>query len=96
MKGYKLKTYKSLVYSSKYSTEIETMLAEDKNQAKKIREVVEDGIVTSGYYQMDALRTGINRYILFSKNLKGGGTLIYVEGRLKPEDVMVLCYDRNK
>lgn len=96
MKGYKLKTYKSLMYSSKYSTEIEAMLAEDRNQAKKIREVVEDGIVTSGYYQMDALRTGINRYILFSKNIKGGGTLIYVEGRLKPEDVMVLCYDKNK
>ena len=95
MKGYKLKTYKSLVYS-KYSTEIEAMLAEDKNQAKKIREVVEDGIVTGGYYQMSALRTGINRYILFSKNNKGGGTLIYVEGGLKPEDVMVLCYDKNK
>lgn len=95
MKGYKLKTYKSLVYS-KYSTEIEAMLAEDKNLAKKIREVVEDGIVTGGYYQMSTLRTGINRYILFSKNNKGGGTLIYVEGGLKPEDVMVLCYDKNK
>ena len=77
-------------------TEIEAMLAEDKKQAKKIREVVEDGTVTSGYYQMDALRTGMNRYVLFSKGKKGDGTLIYIEGRLKPEDVMVLCYGKSK
>ena len=95
MKGYKLKTYKSLTYS-KFGTEIEAMLAEDKKQAKKIREVVEDGTVTSGYYQMDALRTGINRYVLFSKGKKGNGTLIYIEGQLKPEDVMVLCYGKSK
>ena len=72
------------------------MLAEDKERAKKIREVVEDGVVTSGYYQMDALRTGLNCYVLFSKGKKGGGTLIYIEGRLKPEDVMVLCYGKEK
>ena len=94
IKGYKLKTYKSLTYS-RYGTEIEAMLAEDKKQARKIREVVEDGVVTSGYYQMDA-RRGINRYVLFSKGTKGKGTLIYIEGMLKPEDIMVLCYGKNK
>ncbi|MCH5311776.1 MAG: hypothetical protein J1E57_07475 [Prevotella sp.] len=94
IKGYKLKTYKSLTYS-RYGTEIEAMLAEDKKQARKIREVVEDGVVTSGYYQMDA-RRGINRYVLFSKGAKGKGTLIYIEGMLKPEDIMVLCYGKNK
>ena len=95
IKGYKLKTYKSLTYS-KFGKEIEAILTEDKKQARKIREVVEDGVVTSGYYQMDALRTGINRYVLFSKGKKGDGTLIYSEGRLKPEDVMVLCYGKSK
>lgn len=95
IKGYKLKMYKSLTYS-RYDAEIETMLAEDKERAKKIREVVEDGVVISGYYQMDVLRTGLNCYVLFSKGKKSGGTLIYIEGRLKPEDVMVLCYGKEK
>lgn len=65
LRGYKLQTYKSLVYKNLYSA-IEPYLAADKKSAKKVREVVEEGRIVSGYYMMAPLRGGINRYILFS------------------------------
>ena len=40
LRGYKLQTYKSLVYKNLYSA-IEPYLAADKKSAKKVREVVE-------------------------------------------------------
>jgi len=95
LKGYKLKTYKSLVYKTA-GRDINNILAEDKKRAKKIREVVNNGIVVSGYYQMESLSGGINRYILFSRGAKGGGTVIYIEGTLKPDDIMEICYRKKK
>ncbi len=65
LRGYKLHTYKSLVYKNLYSA-IEPYLAADKKSAKKVREVVEEGRIVSGYYMMAPLMGGINRYILFS------------------------------
>ena len=61
LRGYKLQTYKSLVYKNLYSA-IEPYLAADKKSAKKVREVVEEGRIVSGYYMMAPLRGGINRY----------------------------------
>lgn len=95
LKGYKLKTYKSLVYKTS-GTEINKLLNEDKKRAKKIREVVNNGIVMSGYYQMEPAGGGINRYILFSRGMKDSGTVIYIEGTLKPDDIMKLCYRKKQ
>jgi len=94
LKGYRLKTYKSLVYK-KNQDRIEAILDSDRKQAKKIREVVEDGQVVSGYYMMTPSVKGMNRYILFSRYRKGRGTVIYIEGRLSPDDIMKMCYTRK-
>lgn len=91
LRGYKLQTYKSLVYKNLYSA-IEPYLAADKKSAKKVREVVEEGRIVSGYYMMAPLRGGINRYILFSNVGGHKGTVIYIEGTLSPDDIMKLCY----
>lgn len=95
MRGYPLRTYKSLVYKH-IGNEVDKALAEDKRKAKKIREVVDNGTVVSGYYQMPSKDGKTNRYILFSKGPKGSGTLIYIEGALKPEDVMTMCYGKRR
>lgn len=93
LRGYKLHTYKSLVYKNLYSA-IEPYLAADKKSAKKVREVVEEGRIVSGYYMMAPLRDGINRYILFCNVGGHKGTVIYIEGTLSPDDIMKLCYSK--
>lgn len=93
LRGYKLQTYKSLVYKNLYSA-IEPYLAADKKSAKKVREVVEEGRIVSGCYMMAPLRGGINRYILFSNVGGHKGTVIYIEGTLSPDDIMKLCYSK--
>ena len=93
LRGYKLHTYKSLVYKNLYSA-IEPYLAADKKSAKKVREVVEERRIVSGYYMMAPLRGGINRYILFSNVGGHKGTVIYIEGTLSPDDIMKLCYSK--
>lgn len=72
---------------------MEPYLREDRKRAKKIREVVEDGRITSGYYMMPPRTNGMNRYILFSNKEGGGGAVIYMEGRLSPDDIMEICYE---
>ena len=84
LKGYKLKIYKSLVYKY-HATEIAHYLKSDRKAAKKIREVVENGKMVSGYYMMAP----------FSNPSESKGTVIYIEGDLSPEDIMKLCYSRR-
>lgn len=93
LKGYKLRTYKSLVYKKLHSA-IQPYLAADKKKARKIREVIEEGQLVSGYYMMPPLLGGINRYILFSNVGGSKGTVIYIEGALSPDDIMKLCYSK--
>ena len=93
-KGHKLKIYKSLVYKY-HATEIAHYLKSDRKAAKKIREVVENGKMVSGYYMMAPLSNGDNRFILFSNPSESKGTVIYIEGNLSPEDIMKLCYSRR-
>ncbi len=91
LKGYRLKVYKSLTYK-KIGSSVEPYLKSDRKRAKKIREVVENGRIVSGYYQMPPLGQGINRYILFSKAGFNRGAVIYIEGKLSPDDIIKLCY----
>lgn len=93
--GHSLRVYKSLTYK-RIGNAIETMLKEDRRKARKIREVVDDGRITSGYYMMPPLDDGINRYILFSKGIYGSGAVIYIEGRLSPDDIMQICYAKKR
>ena len=78
-----------------HATEIAHYLKSDRKAAKKIREVVENGKMVSGYYMMAPLSNGNNRFILFSNPSKSKGTVIYIEGNLSPEDIMQLCYSRR-
>lgn len=93
LKGYRLALYRSLVYKSD-KVAVASYLEADRRRARKVREVVEDGRVTSGYYMMQP-QGGHNRYILFSHNGAGRGTVIYIEGTLTPDDIMRLCYTKR-
>lgn len=95
LNGYKLKLYKSLEYKDK-QINIETYLKADRKNAVKIREVVQDGQTTSGYYMMQQASNGINRYILFNYKSNRKGTLIYIEGALSPDDIIQLCFTKKK
>ena len=94
-KGYQLDVYKSLIYK-KIGNNVENYLKQDRKNAKKVREIVEDGQVTSGYYLMRPIKAGTNRYILFKKGENQSGTVIYIEGSLSPEQLMDLCTIRKK
>lgn len=92
--GHRLDIYKSLTYE-RLGTAIEPYLEADRRRATKIREVVESGKVVSGYYMMPPLSGGRNRYVLFVDAGKGNGAVIYIEGRLSPDDIMKLCFSRR-
>ncbi len=94
LRGYQLHVYKSLTYK-KQGDAVDALLKADRKQAKKIREVVEDGRITGGYYMMPTLPSGMERYILFSNGSRGEGSLIYIEGHITPSDIMKLCYTRT-
>lgn len=94
-KGFQLDVYKSLIYK-KNGNNVENYLRQDKKNAKKVREIVEDGQVTSGYYLMKPIKSGINRYILFKKGDNQSGTIVYIEGSLSPEQLMDLCTIKRK
>lgn len=66
LKSYQMKVYKGLIYKVFASSTINEYLKADRKAAKKIREVVDNGKMTSGYYMMPQQEKGINRYILFS------------------------------
>lgn len=93
LRGYKLRIYKSLVYRKLHGS-VMPYLEADKRNARKVREVIEEGRLVSGYYMMAPLRGGVNRYVLFSNVGGGKGTVIYIEGTLSPDDIMKLCYSR--
>ena len=96
IRGYTLVTYQSLIYGKKHSPTIASYLKTDRKSAKKIREVVDNGNVASGYYMMSPLPSGLNRYVLFSRTDNGKGALIYIEGNLSPDDIMKICYSRKR
>lgn len=86
LRGYKLHVYKSLTYKN-YGSQIAELLKADRRRAKKIREVVEDGQVKGGYYMM-APAGGLNRYVLFNHTGVSRGAVIYIEGKLSPDDIL--------
>lgn len=95
LRGYELKTYQSLTYRTQ-DNEIATMLDADRRKARKIREVVSDGRVTSGYYIMPPTAEGLNRYVLYSQKTNKSGAVIYIEGKLEPDDILRICYQSKR
>ena len=95
LRGYHLIIYKSLTYPNKYAADIKKDLNTDRRAAKKIREVIDNGSIASGYYMMPPHANGINSYVLFSNTNKGKGAVIYIEGDLSPEDIMTICYTKR-
>ena len=95
LRGYHLIICKSLTDPNKYAADIKKDLNTDRRAAKKIREVIDNGSIASGYYMMPPHANGINRYVLFSNTNKGKGAVIYIEGDLSPEDIMTICYTKR-
>ena len=91
--GYKLRVYRSLVYKKLHHA-VKPYLDADRKNAKKVREVIDGGELVSGYYMMKPLPGGYNRYILFSYVDSRKGTVIYIEGKLSPDDILKLCYSK--
>lgn len=95
LRGYTLAVYQSLTYNRKYAAGIDAYMKIDRKSAKKIREVVDNGRMVSGYYMMQPLASGANRYVLFSRSNNDKGAVIYIEGNLSPDDIMKICYSRR-
>ena len=80
--NYRLDKYRSITirYDRTILDEIQQCLETDKKQARQIKEVISNGIISSGYYQLPEEENHINRYILFKIGDDGTATLIYMEG----------------
>ena len=62
---------------------------------RKIKEVVTDGHIQSGYYQLPPVKDKINRFILFRLGKKGEATLIYIEGEIDSDDLVTLIFSKD-
>ena len=98
IKSYHLDFYKSITlpYDKKSSEEIQQSLETDKKQAKKIKEVISNGIIYSGYYQLPMENKLKNRYILFKISDNATATLIYMEGDIESEEIVNLLFIKPK
>ena len=94
IKSYHLDFYKSITlpYDKKRSNEIQQSLETDKKQAKKIKEVISNGIIYSGYYQLPMEGKLKNRYILFKISDNATATLIYMQGDIESEEIVTLLF----
>ena len=92
MKAYKIKTFKSIIFddASNVLPEIRRAIKTDKEGALHIKESTKDGLLTSGYYQLLAGKTNLNRYLIFKVGAANKTTLIYVEGELTPDELVEL------
>ena len=98
IKSYHLDFYKSITlpFDKKRSEEIQESLETDKKQAKKIKEVISNGIIYSGYYQLPTEDKLKNRYILFKISDNATATLIYMEGDSESEQVVNMLFMKKR
>lgn len=87
---YRLDEYRSITlhYTKTSLHEIQQCLETDKRQAQQIKEVITNGIISAGYYQLPQSENHINRYILFKIGDDGTATLIYMEGGEDSEELI--------
>lgn len=88
--NYKLDKYKgiTLTYDTNILDEMQQCLERDKKQAREIKEVISNGTITSGYYQLKEENRSIYQYILFKIGNDGTATLIYMEGGKESEELV--------
>ena len=94
LETYQMTLYKSLVFKDA-SDALPTMEA-DKKKAKKVKEVVSNGQIKSGYYQLPQLKEDVNRFILFKTGKKDSATLIYIEGELDADDLITMLFMKKE
>lgn len=96
-KTWEIDYYKSLKLSKaeKELPYIYSCLEADSEHAKKIKEVVADGRIQSGYYQLAPVKNKVNRFILFRLGKKGNATLIYIEGEIDSDDLVTLMFNKE-
>ncbi|MCE5206543.1 MAG: DUF6108 family protein [Porphyromonadaceae bacterium] len=97
VQNYRLSVYRSITlrYEAPLSDNIQQCLNADKQLARKIKEVIRDGAIRSGYYQLPDEGKKINRYILFKIGDDQQATLIYMEGDLKSEELINKLFIRE-
>ncbi|MEA5127200.1 MAG: DUF6108 family protein [Proteiniphilum sp.] len=95
--NYQLDKYRSITlqYDRTILEEIQQCLETDKQQAYQIKEVINNGIISSGYYQLPEQKNQINRYILFKIGNDGTATLIYMEGGNDSEELINRLFIRS-
>ncbi|MBK5196021.1 MAG: hypothetical protein JJE08_08355 [Proteiniphilum sp.] len=98
LSNYRLNMYRSITvkFDKTILDDIQQSLEADKHQARQIKEVINDGIITSGYYQLPEVKTRINRYILFKIGNDGTLTLIYMEGGTDSEELINKMFTGRK
>mgnify|MGYP001165960832 CR=1 FL=1 len=98
IKSYHLDFYKSITLplDKKRSEEIQLCLEIDKKQAKKIKEVITNGIIYSGYYQLPTDDKLKNRHVLFKISDNTTATLIYMEGDIDSEEIVNMLFIKQK
>ncbi|KAA6348705.1 hypothetical protein EZS27_003849 [termite gut metagenome] len=91
---YEMVLYKSLTFKDAKNAlpDILRCLEIDKKKAKKVKEVISNGEIQSGYYQLPQIKDDINRFILFKTSKKGTATLIYIEGELDVDDLVTMLF----
>ena len=98
LETYQMTLYKSLVFkdASDALPTILRCLEADKKKAKKVKEVVSNGQIKSGYYQLPQLKEDVNRFILFKTAKKDSATLIYIEGELDADDLITMLFMKKE
>lgn len=95
---YGMKLYKSITIKGSETALADTRraLAADQEGAKKIKEIVEEGLLVSAFYQlMGKNDDDVNRFILFKVGKKDSVTLVYIEGELDSEDLVTLLFTKR-
>lgn len=98
IKTYHLDFYKSITLpiDKKRSEEIQQSLESDKEKARKIKEVISNGIIHSGYYQLSTEDKQKNHYILYKLLSNATATLIYMEGDIDSEEIINMLFMSKK
>ena len=94
LETYSMTHYKSITIKQDPDalTFVRRCLENDQKNARKIKEVTDDGGIVSAYYQLPGSKTDLNRFILFKVSKKGVITLVYIEGELDSEDLISILF----
>ncbi|MDR3046312.1 MAG: hypothetical protein LBU51_01705 [Bacteroidales bacterium] len=92
MKEYGISHFKSIIFNDgrKALPAIRKAMEQDKKNALKIKEGFTDGSLSSGYYRLATPNQALNRYLIFKMGKENKVTLLYIEGKLSPDELTEL------